>query len=270
MGLHWTIDEIKDYKEVCWRQLDNGEYVVGAITESMIWRTMGVGIGRITNENAREFTIRSRMFDYATNSFPITRHDPETDTYNGNHFTYEEVLAHVGLQTNVTNWGRDEFYQNLVSNHLEPIAEAHVTREVERMAASAIGVDLAHKAGTASGKIVEIAEAAARKADEGPRVPASDHKRDPSDDEMRAEEKTEEGGHAPGRYELPEYGDEVYVFAYNDWNLGFLVEFDDKSATVEWRTKRTRKVKTTKKPWADIKLRQRRGGAEFSHSSSDE
>ena len=60
MGLHWTIDEIKDYKEVCWRQLDNGEYVVGAITESMIWRTMGVGIGRITRVHHPQSNVRLR------------------------------------------------------------------------------------------------------------------------------------------------------------------------------------------------------------------
>ena len=55
-------------------------------TEAVIFRTMAVGIGEITAENAIEFWTRNMIYSLLT-------HDPR--------LSYELILEHVGLTTNV-------------------------------------------------------------------------------------------------------------------------------------------------------------------------
>ena len=55
-------------------------------TDAVIFRTMAVGIGEITAENAVEFWTRSMIFSLLTESPRLS---------------YELILEHVGLRTNV-------------------------------------------------------------------------------------------------------------------------------------------------------------------------
>ena len=55
-------------------------------TEAIIFRTMAVGIGEITTENAIEFWTRNMIYSLLTD---------------GPRLSYELILEHVGLTTNV-------------------------------------------------------------------------------------------------------------------------------------------------------------------------
>ena len=56
MALHFDYSEVKPYQNMFIKRED-GEYH-GALLEAMIWATMSVGIGRITEKNAAEFYAR--------------------------------------------------------------------------------------------------------------------------------------------------------------------------------------------------------------------
>lgn len=100
MSLNYDLTKIKD-KTLCWewREADPtrgpaGEYLK-PITEHLIWATMGCEIGNINKTNVGEFWARLSILyalDYSTHMYgdgsPVRA-------------TMSEVIAHIGLSTNV-------------------------------------------------------------------------------------------------------------------------------------------------------------------------
>ena len=91
MSLNWQIDSIKDYKTVCW--MENGE--MNPVTNVLIWGTISVGIGQITDKNVDEFAARFRIIEKLDGPFLIAREEKRR------YVTDEEFIAHIGLSTNV-------------------------------------------------------------------------------------------------------------------------------------------------------------------------
>ena len=99
MSLNWDLTKIADYRTVCISDYGTPEAKLRGITEGMIWSTVAVGMGNITEKNAAEFyarialheqvhgAIMSEMVDGVVTPRPITAADVE---------------AHIGLWTNVT------------------------------------------------------------------------------------------------------------------------------------------------------------------------
>jgi hypothetical protein len=86
MSLDFNLTKIKNYKSVCWR----GENM-NPVTEALIWSTMAVGIGVISDKTLDKFSQRLRVWERVHGPFlhgrgPITR---------------AEVEDHLGLSTNV-------------------------------------------------------------------------------------------------------------------------------------------------------------------------
>ena len=106
MALTWNLDAIKDHKQVCW--IDNPENVnpeldsviMNPVTKALIFATMSVDIGRITEDNAGEFYARLRFFERLWGEFVF-------DGDGKPHWiTPEEVTAHIGMYTNVVTTSR--------------------------------------------------------------------------------------------------------------------------------------------------------------------
>ena len=109
MALHWNLSGIKDSKDMCWVQDEDGNkddknYYLHPVTNSLIWATLIIGMGSITEKNHKEFHLRCLDLQKADGYQPLTEisdGDGELRT-----FTYEEVKAHIGLKTNVTFIGQ--------------------------------------------------------------------------------------------------------------------------------------------------------------------
>jgi hypothetical protein len=89
MSLNWDLTRIADHESVCWvPEYEGSTYrTLNDITEHLIWSTITVGMGEITDANWEEFFTRERMAWHV---------------YGGIKVTPADVRAHIGLRTNVT------------------------------------------------------------------------------------------------------------------------------------------------------------------------
>ena len=65
MSLNWSVLKIEDYEELMLKGTDkDGEYEhVNPVTDGIVWMTLIVDIGRITEENWKEFYLRVKMYE---------------------------------------------------------------------------------------------------------------------------------------------------------------------------------------------------------------
>ena len=92
MSLNWNLTNIKNYREVCYDQDDD----LNPVTEALIWSTLAVRLGSITEKNYRLFYNRFRMLEAVRGSWSHTKDGPRL-------MTLDEVKDHIGLSTNVTD-----------------------------------------------------------------------------------------------------------------------------------------------------------------------
>jgi hypothetical protein len=116
MALHWSVEDIADSDRVCFEERDPlpsegkpGEKVraLRPLTEALIFATLGVKIGHITESNASEFYARLKVTERLDGPL-LYKTDDE-----GNQIdvavTPEMIRAHVGLRTNVPTEKRAAF-----------------------------------------------------------------------------------------------------------------------------------------------------------------
>lgn len=113
MSLNWNLSAIKDNESLCWVNKGPGEdgedeHEMHPVTHALIWATMAVDLGEITEKNWQEFWARVAVHEEVCGAF-IFQHEkgkgPEPVF-----ITPEQVKAHIGLTTNVrslkeTAWG---------------------------------------------------------------------------------------------------------------------------------------------------------------------
>jgi IS5 family transposase len=138
MSLSWNIEKIKDYETVC----RDAEGHIKHRTEALIFATMSVGMGRITEDNAAEFYARLHVIEGATGSMcygpdpvPALVEKIAGDTSldlsdtieralreagvggrkdRSAPFTADEIKAHIGLTVNVGYETREEWAQRVI------------------------------------------------------------------------------------------------------------------------------------------------------------
>jgi len=112
MALTWDLTEVVDSEKLCWvpSKDEEGKVEMGAVTNTLIWATMLVGMNIITEKNSKEFHKRLIEFEIVHGSGMLVDHsDPEKKERQP---TLEEVQAHVGLKTNAIRmesrkWGNN-------------------------------------------------------------------------------------------------------------------------------------------------------------------
>jgi hypothetical protein len=117
MALEWDITKIKNHKKVCFTETDkkdeNGKPLVRLkpMTEALIWATIVVDLGEITEANYREFAWRLRLYSATTGHKLLWRrtkkgkreYDPSED----------DVKRHIGLRCNVCDQPTTKFMTKL-------------------------------------------------------------------------------------------------------------------------------------------------------------
>lgn len=103
MSLNWNVSKIADSNTVCFQHYtENGEPQrrMTQSTELLIFTTMVVGFGRITESNYKEFYKRVALFERlhgAARAKKDCRGKFVDDPY-----TLEDIRQHIGLTTNVS------------------------------------------------------------------------------------------------------------------------------------------------------------------------
>lgn len=103
---------------------ESGQPVPWRVTNALIWTTMGLDMGEITEKNAAEFYARMILHDRMTDSTFLTEGNGKPRP-----ITFAEVRAHIGLSTNVTTKTRRQFLARIGEYEL---------REIERDALDSI------------------------------------------------------------------------------------------------------------------------------------
>jgi hypothetical protein len=144
MSLNWSVEAVQDYETVCKITVDHddpsGRYVAGdklwnPVTEALVWSCVAVGLRGITESNAGEFFARVRLVEQTEGPMLVRAVDPETGERPSGakaFITEAEVLAHVGLSTNVTNETRSQFMKR-ISQRVDSLV-AHFDRTAEKAA----------------------------------------------------------------------------------------------------------------------------------------
>ena len=108
MALTWDLTEINDAKKVCWipSKDEEGKFELGALTNTLIWATILIGMNSITEKNSKEFHRRLIEFEVISGEGMLVHEE------NTRQPTLEEIQSHVGLKTNATTmesrkWGNN-------------------------------------------------------------------------------------------------------------------------------------------------------------------
>lgn len=108
MSLNWDVTKVKNHDVVCF---DAGEHEGRSLrveTHCLIFATIGVGLGRITAANAEEFAARLNILQ-DLNGALMGNAEGEV------RITREDVLAHVGLSTNVPDESRSAWLKRVTA-----------------------------------------------------------------------------------------------------------------------------------------------------------
>jgi hypothetical protein len=124
MALTWDVTKVKNHKTRCYQQSiddngkpefdDNGKplYQLKPLTEALIWSTIMVDLGEITEKNYREFAWRLRLYSATTGDKLMLQlgDDGEREGYDP---TEDEVKAHIGMRCNVCDITTAQFMAKL-------------------------------------------------------------------------------------------------------------------------------------------------------------
>lgn len=106
MSLNWDVSEVKDHEEI------TAEGQPWVITETLIWYTMGIDMGRITEDNVNEVFARVMIWEQV-NGTGMRKWNKETEDYESVPMTFEDVERRIGLSTNVTTRDREEWGERI-------------------------------------------------------------------------------------------------------------------------------------------------------------
>ena len=95
MSLNFNLTKIKNSKTVCYRPVEDGDYEMHPVTHAIIFATMAIGMGEITEKNHEEFFDRISKWEKVGGAF--------LQDGNGKprKLTIEDIEKHIGLTTNV-------------------------------------------------------------------------------------------------------------------------------------------------------------------------
>lgn len=104
MALTWSVKDIENQDEVCWRVctedlpmhgMKKGESYLHPTTNALIWHSLNTGIGTITEENVAEVWARVRFIEKLYGASLMDQDGPVF-------LTRDDVRKHVGLKTNAS------------------------------------------------------------------------------------------------------------------------------------------------------------------------
>jgi len=101
MSLDWNVSNVEDFKNYCWKPTDKeGEVTLNPDTEMLIWASLAIGLGKITEDNVNEWRFRmlvkERIDQPIGYRFEKTKRIPYTPSI-------ETIRRHIGLTANVGN-----------------------------------------------------------------------------------------------------------------------------------------------------------------------
>lgn len=144
MSLNFQLGGIADWESVTqiealddapMQGVTKGDMIQNPVTTSLIWSTIAVGLGEISESNAEKFYGRLRCYEKLFGAFMYRAEGHVGDPW----ITPEEVIQHIGLTTNVsdesdTKW-RTRILSHFMGEQARPFRRASEKLDKEKVAA---------------------------------------------------------------------------------------------------------------------------------------
>lgn len=149
MALTYELGSIADWEEVCqivatedqpMRGIKAGDRIQNPVTTSLIFATMSVGMGSITEENCSQFYSRIATYEALFGAFMYRAQDHVGSP----NLTPKEVIAHIGLRTNVSKETDAAWSKRMMAHALSESA-THFTRAKRRLEEAKLAPIEVHK-----------------------------------------------------------------------------------------------------------------------------
>jgi len=110
MSLDYDLTEIEDSASVCYDLVDeaNDTFQMKSVTQNIIFATIPVDIGHITEDNYLDFWLRYKLWaaSYVSEKFHLG-------------FTLEDIHNHIGLKTNVSTMTKHTWLTKRLSEFMD-------------------------------------------------------------------------------------------------------------------------------------------------------
>lgn len=113
MALTADYREIKHYKRKCYHEVA-GEKYLHPITQCLVFATIYVQMGEITEKNYQSFFVRLSMWQQAFGPMCEVRDRRHKSGWRNHLITLDDVRNHIGLVTNVLTKSDASFNRHLV------------------------------------------------------------------------------------------------------------------------------------------------------------
>lgn len=118
MSLNWNVSNIENSESVCFftHHNEDGELRrrLTQSTESLIFLTMVVGLGRITESNYKEFYKRIALFERLRGCVRVKKSD--SGKFVDDPYTLEDIRQHIGLTVNVSDEKPDAWRKRILKS----------------------------------------------------------------------------------------------------------------------------------------------------------
>jgi hypothetical protein len=124
MSLNSDLTAIKNMDKLCYvpdpetpenERTEEKGWKMNPITEALIWITMAVDMGEITEKNVDEFYWRLRFQEKFRNyKILIAKSIKDKNAGRGFNPTYKQIRAHIGLKTNAATATRAKFMVRMI------------------------------------------------------------------------------------------------------------------------------------------------------------
>ena len=118
--LDYSLESIKNNKEVCWRKVKNEQGIeeeqLNPVTAMLIMASQLIGINKITEKTLKEVLTRLKMMEVIGNVLIV---DPEGKVRNHNE---HELKLHIGLSTTANQLDKRKF-RNRIATWVETRAQ---------------------------------------------------------------------------------------------------------------------------------------------------
>jgi hypothetical protein len=116
MSLNFELGDIKNWKTVT-AHPDNADKM-NPVTNQLIWLTLTLAVGTITEKSIDEFWWRMRFIQRldGPNLSYIDEKNEQIDIY----ITKQDLRDHLGLRTNVTTMTRAKWFSEQVAHETQP------------------------------------------------------------------------------------------------------------------------------------------------------
>lgn len=125
MSLNWNVEQIENYESVCWVGEGDDRHM-NPVTHALIFATLSVGLGSITDSNAAEFYARLNIVEKLQGPFVVMGGE-------GVSITPQEVKAHIGLTCNVGNETRAQWARRLFVGRSKGYSDVSITSDNVRI-----------------------------------------------------------------------------------------------------------------------------------------